>query len=215
MTNNSSRSREDYVDKLQRLGIEVGTEDIYTSGDATIDYLREETKHKNIFLLGTPSLQAAFYNAGFILTDDADCVVMGYDKSLTFERLNHAYHLLVEGKPFIVTHPDMVCPAPGGTFDIDAGAMMQALIAATGVEPKVIGKPQPTMMAPLLRQLTFDKDQMAIMGDRLYTDIRAGASSGILTILVLTGEATEKDVETSAVKPDYVLARSIDLLDFR
>ncbi len=213
LTNNSSRSADAYVNKLAKMGIEASIEDIYTSGDATIDYLKEH-KVKKIFLMGTPSLEEAFVKAGFKLSDNnPDMIVMGYDKTLTYQKLNTAYHLIKHGVPWCATHPDMLCPTPTG-FDIDLGAMMQALISATGVEPKVIGKPNAEMTGPLLNRLGVSSEYVAIMGDRLYTDIKTGLNGGLISILVLTGEATKEDVKTSEVAPHIMIDKNIDLLDF-
>jgi len=220
VTNNSSKGRADYYKKLHSMGISLTEDEIYSSSDATLDYLKQKTNYRKIFLLGTPSLESAFITAGFTLTTDAQCVVMGYDKTLTYEKLNQAYQLIKSGVPFIVTHPDLLCPTTGGGFDIDLGALMQPLIHATGVEPVVIGKPNGPFIEGLLNKLSagsqkiFDRRSLAIMGDRLYTDIRTGKDNGFLSILVLTGEATRDAVEQSDVVPDYILERNVDLLPF-
>ncbi len=218
VTNNSSKGRLDYFKKLRSMGISLTEDEIYSSADATLDYLQQKTDYRKIFLLGTPSLESAFATAGFTLTTDAQCVVMGYDKTLTYEKLNQAYQLITSGIPFIVTHPDILCPTTGGGFDIDLGALMQPLVRATGVEPLVIGKPCPPFIDGLLSKLsagrleTFDLRSLAIIGDRLYTDIRTGKDNSFLSILVLTGEATREDVEQSDIVPDYILERNVDLL---
>ncbi len=220
VTNNSSKGRSDYYKKLHSMGISLAEDEIYSSSDATLDYLKQKTNYRKIFLLGTPSLEAAFATAGFTLTPDAQCVVMGYDKTLTYEKLNQAYQLIKSGVPFIVTHPDVLCPTKGGGFDIDLGALMQPLIHATGVEPVVIGKPNGPFIEGLLNKLSngsqeiFDRRSLAIMGDRLYTDIRTGKDNDFLSILVLTGEATRDDVEQSDIVPDFILERNVDLLPF-
>ena len=220
VTNNSSKGRLDYFKKLRSMGISLTVDEIYSSGDATLDYLQQRTDYRRIFLLGTPSLESAFSAAGFILTPDAQCVVMGYDKTLTYEKLNQAYQLIKSGIPFIVTHPDTLCPIKDGGFDIDLGALMQPLIYATGVEPTVIGKPYSPFIEGLLNKLSkgnkrpFDLQSLAIMGDRLYTDIRTGKDNGFLSILVLTGEATREDVTQSEVVPDFILERNVDLLSY-
>ncbi|MEE4254983.1 MAG: HAD hydrolase-like protein, partial [Desulfuromusa sp.] len=220
VSNNSSKGRLDYFKKLQSLGISLTEDEIYSSSDATLDYLKQRTSYRRIFLLGTPSLESAFSAAGFILTPDAQCVVMGYDKTLTYDKINHAYHLIQAGIPFIVTHPDILCPIKDGGFDIDLGALMQPLICATGVKPVVIGKPHAPFIDGLLNKLSkgnkgaFDLQSLAIMGDRLYTDIRTGRDNGFLSILVLTGEATQEDVTQSEVVPDFILDKNIELLAY-
>lgn len=213
LTNNSSRSAESYVQKLSAMGIAAEQSDIYTSGDATIDYLKAQGVRK-LFLMGTPSLEDSFTKAGFELTESsAEMVVMGYDKTLTYEKLNCAYQLIRSGVPWCATHPDLLCPTPEG-FDIDLGAMMQALVAATDVQPKVIGKPHAEMTGPLLQRLGIPTRQVAIMGDRLYTDIKTGLNGDLLSILVLSGEATRADITTSGVEPHLVLEKNSDLLSY-
>lgn len=213
LTNNSSRSRSAYHEKLAGMGINVNQEDIYTSGDATIDYLRQLGASR-IYLMGTASLEKSFQEAGFVLANNAvDMVVMGYDKTLTYEKLNRAYHHIAEGVPWCATHPDLLCPTPDG-FDIDLGAMMQSLIHATGVQPKIIGKPHAEMTGPLLKRLGVDPSRVAIMGDRLYTDIQTGLNGGLLSVLVLTGEAGREDVANSDIQPHLILERNVDLLSY-
>ena len=220
VTNNSSKGRSDYFKKLRSLGISLTADEIYSSTDATLDYLQQKTDYRRIFLLGTPSLESAFTAAGFTLTADAQCVVMGYDKTLTYKKINRAYQLIRSGLPFIVTHPDTLCPVKDGGFDIDLGALMQPLIYATGVEPIIIGKPYAPFIEGLLNKLSkgkkgvFDLQSLAIMGDRLYTDIRTGKDHDFLSILVLTGEASREDVAQSEVVPDFILEKNIDLLPY-
>jgi len=220
LTNNSSKGRADYFKKLDFMGVSLSQDEIYSSGDATLDYLKRCTDYRRIFLLGTPSLEAAFSDAGFTLTPDAQCVVMGYDKTLSYEKLNQAYQLIKSGLSLIVTHPDTLCPIKDGGFDIDLGALMQPLIYATGVEPVIIGKPHAPIIDGLLEKLSaenmepFDQQSLAIMGDRLYTDIRTGKDNDFLSILVLTGEASRRDVRRSDVVPDFILERNVDLLTY-
>ena len=220
VTNNSSKGSLDYFKKLNSLGISLTVDEIYSSSDATLDYLKQRTNYRRVFLLGTSSLESAFSAAGFSLTSDAQCVVMGYDKTLTYEKINQAYQLIQSGIPFIVTHPDILCPIKDGGFDIDLGALMQPLIYATGVEPIIIGKPHAPFIDGLLNKLSregegaFDLQSLAIMGDRLYTDIRTGKDNGFLSMLVLTGEATREDVTQSEVVPDFILEKNVDLLSY-
>jgi len=220
VTNNSSKGRSDYFKKLHSMGISLTEDEIYSSVDATLDYLQHKTDYRRIFLLGTPSLEAAFIGAGFILTPNAQCVVMGYDKTLTYEKINQAYQLIKSGTPFIATHPDVLCPVKGGRFDIDLGALMQPLVYATGVEPIIIGKPYAPFIDGLLNKLSegdkggLDLHSLAIMGDRLYTDIRTGKDNDFLSMLVLTGEASRQDVDKSEIVPDFILEKSVDLLPY-
>lgn len=215
LTNNSSKNADDYYRKLTGMGLEVKKEQVYTSGDATIEYLKSINPAARIYLMGTKSLISDFENAGFILTEDnPDFVVLGFDLDFCYERFDKAARMIRNGVPFVATHPDYNCPMEGGDMIPDCGAMSAAFTAATGVSPKVIGKPNAEMLNGILRRAGIQKDELCIMGDRLMTDIRMGQDFGILSILVLTGEAKIEDIEPSGVTPDVVLDRNINLLDY-
>lgn len=215
LTNNSSKSPEDYQQKLARMGLEVSLDTIYTSGQATIEYLLPRSRRRAIYLLGTPELARQFEAAGFRFeTENPEFVVLGFDKTFTYEKLDLACRLVRRGVPFVATHPDFNCPLEGGQMEPDCGALAAAITAATGVTPKVMGKPHPEMLKGLLRRLNAQKEDLALVGDRLMTDIQMGQNFGIFTILVLTGEARRADLVHSAVQPDLVVERNVDVLGY-
>jgi HAD superfamily hydrolase (TIGR01457 family) len=206
LTNNSSRDAAAYAQKLTRLGLPTAPGQVLTSGAATIGWLRTHHPGARLFVLGTPSLQAEFAAAGFPLVDDApDLVVLGFDTTLTYERLARACALIRQRVPWMATHPDINCPVPGG-FIPDAGAIAAAIVASTGVQPRlVIGKPNPYIFQEALARLGTPAAATAMVGDRLYTDIVGARRAGLVAILVLSGEATAADLEMAPVKPDLVL----------
>jgi len=205
-TNNSSADRTLYREKLAGLGLDVSAEQIITSGEATALYLTTRTPHRRLFVLGTPSLEREFRDAGLTLADQrVDAVVVGFDKTLTYAKLERACHLLRGGAAFVATHPDKVCPTQAGPIP-DCGSVLALLRAATGRRPTVVGKPQRRMAAMALRKLGpgVRPAHVAIVGDRLYTDIRMGRRAGLTAILVLSGETRREDLATTRDKPDYV-----------
>lgn len=215
LTNNSSKNADDYLVKLHRMGLEVEKSQIYTSGDATIEYLIGLKPNARIFLMGTKNLCDDFERAGFVLTDDRpDFVVLGFDTDFTYEKFDKGARFLRQGIPFIASHPDYNCPLPNNDMIPDCGALSAAFTAATGVEPKVIGKPNREMLDGVLKRMGATKNELGVMGDRLMTDIRMGNDFGIFSILVLTGEAKRDDLVNSVSIPDLIIERNIDLLDY-
>ena len=204
-TNNSSTSSSEYLNNLSAMGINVEPKDIFTSAAATILYLQRQNAGLKIYLLATPSVEAEFQQAGFNLTDDSpDYVVLTFDKSITYKKLEQACKLLLSGVPFIATHPDLVCPTENLPIP-DCGAMTKMITAATGISPKVIGKPNPEMIASALERLQASPKNTAIVGDRLYTDMEMGYRAGLTTVLVLSGETTLAEVQAAERQPDFIL----------
>lgn len=215
LTNNSSKNSEDYFHKLTEMGLEIQRSQIYTSGDATIEYLKKMKPNAKIFLMGTENLEEDFQNAGFQLVDDQpEYVVLGFDLTFTYNKLEKASRFIRSGVPFIATHPDFNCPLEDGGMIPDCGALTAAIKAATGITPKVIGKPHKEMLEGLLNRTGVKKEELCIIGDRLITDIKMGQDFGILNIMVLTGEAQEEDILDSPIKPDLVIKRNVDLLSY-
>ena len=198
-TNNSSKTQEEYVRKLQRLGLYDPCDLVYTSGMATIEYLQEYFPEKRVYLVGTDALRKSFSDAGIRLCEDeADVAVLAYDTTLTFDKLAKINELIVCGKPYIATHPDAVCPAKG-VYPPDVGSFIQLLKCSSGREPDVIcGKPYTVMGKRLMARLGVCASEVTMTGDRPHTDIRFGNNNGFNTILVLSGETDEK---TAAVLP--------------
>ena len=211
LTNNSSKSTRDYLDKLARLGMGIESSRMITSGAATADYLLREARVGRVFVLGTPSLEQELAEAGLTLVEQgAQAVVLGFDLTFTWDKFNRACALLRQGAAFVATHPDLVCPTPEGPVP-DCGALAAAFTAATGLAPKVIGKPHGAMLDTALRSLGARPDNTAIVGDRLYTDMEMGFRGGLTTILVLSGETSAEMAAASPRRPDLVLPSVEDL----
>lgn len=213
VTNNSSRHAGYYADKLTKLGIACDAKSILTSGEATAFYIKTLKKGARIFLLGTPELEAEFQEQGFTLTDHSpDFVVLGFDKTLTYAKLVTACDWIRKGVPFLATHPDLNCPTESG-YVPDCGAMVALITASTGVKPKVIGKPNREIIDLILRKKAYAAEQLAIVGDRLYTDMATGFNAGICTVLVLSGETKLSDLQTASCQPHYVCSDLADLAE--
>lgn len=209
LTNNSSKNKYVYKEKLARLGCIVEPEKVFTSGEATTLYLQSLKKGGKVFLLGTPFLEAEFEKAGFKLIKDRsvipDYVVLGFDTTLTYEKLWIACDLIRDYQvPYIATHPDYNCPLEDGKFMPDTGAMIDLIAASTGQRPHIVGKPNKDIVEAICTKYKLNKDEIAIVGDRLYTDIKTGANANIMTVLVLSGETSIDDYDASDVKATYV-----------
>lgn len=217
LTNNSSKSATKYVEKLKKLGINATTDDMLTSAFATSLYLKKHHPGEKIYVLGTKALKEELTKDGHIvydtLRDDIDCLVMGFDTELSFQKLEDACILLNRGIPYIATNPDFVCPTWYGSVP-DCGSVAIMLKNATGRTPKFIGKPEPEMVYLALERTGFQKEDAIMLGDRLYTDIASGVNAGIDTGLMLSGEATMENYEQSDVKPAYVFENIRQFLNF-
>ncbi len=212
LTNNSSRSAAHYVKKLNRLGIEAEEDDVLSSGWATANYLLREHPGKRVFLLGNESLRAEMQGMGVVLDDSRpEIVAIGYDTTLTYEKMVSVCDFVREGLPYIATHPDFNCPVDGG-FEPDIGAIIAFIHASTGRRPDVIvGKPHGEIVRAALKRTGLSTGELAMCGDRLYTDIRTGVDHGIASILVFTGETTREDLESSDIRPTLAVERLGDL----
>ena len=208
LTNNTSLSKADYVEKLRRLGIEAAEAEIGTPADATIAHLRGRLPGVGaIAVLGTPSLVRQFEGAGFEMTWDApEAVVVGFDTTLSYERLCRAAYWIGLGRPFLATHPDLVCPTDEPTVLVDCGAICACLTAATGRMPVVLGKPDPSMLLELCGRLGLDREEVAMVGDRIYTDMAMARRAGVASVLVLSGEATAEEAASMDRPPDWIVA---------
>ena len=207
LTNNSSKDSQAYVEKLTRIGIAAQPADILTSGEATAIYLMKQKPGARIFLLGTENLEREFLKAGFSITAERpDYVVLGFDMTLTYAKLVEACHLIREGVEYIATHPDINCPVSDRTGYIpDVGAMIELIKASTGGKtPKVIGKPNREIIDALMLKKARPQAEMAMVGDRIYTDIAMAKNAGITGVLVLSGETTLEIVNGSDIVPDVI-----------
>ena len=217
MTNNSSKSVADYIKKLSAMGIPADREDFITSSQATAYYLQKHHSGKVLYVCGTESLKQELRSQGFTVSDDikkTECIVMGFDTELTFQKLHDVSYLLLTQPelPYIATNPDKVCPTEFGSVP-DCGSVCDMIYNATGKRPVVIGKPSPLMPQLAMERLNVPKHQTCVVGDRIYTDIKSGLNAGITGILVLSGETTVQILEESADKPHLVLKDAGEILE--
>ena len=216
LTNNSSKSAAAYVDKLTRMGVpEPFCTQVMTSGHAAARYLAERFPGGRGYLLGNEVLRAELTAMGLEFTeDDPDYVLIAFDTTLDYAKMCKVCDFIRAGKPYIATHPDFNCPTETG-FVPDLGAMMALIEASTGRRADVIlGKPNRGIVDEALRRTGFGLNEMAMVGDRLYTDVATGVNHGMTGILVLSGEATLADVAASQVKPDLVFGRLSDMIPY-
>ena len=214
LTNNSSKSVDSYVAKMTRLHIPACASDFFTSTDAACVYLRENWHGKKIYALGTRSFREQLARAGFPITDrledDIDCLLMGFDTELTFQKLEDACILLGRGVTYLATNPDWVCPTAYG-YVPDCGSVSQMLFNATKRKPYFIGKPEPAIARLAIQKAGFQPQDAVLIGDRIYTDIACGVNAGISTVLVFSGETTREDWAKSDVKPQFVCQSIADI----
>lgn len=205
LTNNSSKHRSQYAEKISRLGLPISENQVLTSGEATAIYLKSQQPGKAIYIVGTQALENEFLSQGFILDDQTPKLcLLGFDTSLTYNKLWKLCDFIREGLPYIATHPDINCPTETGYMP-DIGAMIAFVKASTGREPDiVIGKPNRIIIDVTARKLGLPIESLGMVGDRLYTDIALGQTCGITTILVMSGETRLEDLRISPFQPDYI-----------
>lgn len=213
-TNNSSKDKKLYIEKLTRMNCHIGKDDIFTSGDITIEFLKNNRPGKSVYVMGTPALVRSFEEAGINLKQEldetAEIVVVAFDMSLTYEKLEHACTLIRNGAEYVATHPDINCPVKDG-FIPDCGAFIAAINLSTGKTPKILGKPYQETAEMISKVSGIDKSRIAFVGDRLYTDVACGVKNGAKGILVLSGETPIEAVADSDVKPDLIYDRIYDI----
>ncbi|HEY42889.1 MAG TPA: HAD-IIA family hydrolase [Anaerolineae bacterium] len=206
-TNNAAASPEKVCRRLQRMGIHVSTEEILTSGRASAEYLRTELSvGSSIYAIGEEPLKTALVQAGFSLTQDASgvrAVVVGLDRQSTWEQLAEAALAIQTGALFLGTNPDVTFPIERGQVPGN-GAILAALEAATGVKPRIIGKPEPHLYLQAVAYLQTESNHALAVGDRLETDILGGQRAGMMTALILTGVTQRHELGSSPIQPDYV-----------
>ena len=216
MTNNSSKSVSDYILKLEKLGIKACEEDFITSSQATVFYLKNNHPNAKLYVCGTESLKQELRENGFCVTEnteDTECIVMGNDTELTFKKLHDiSYMLCTRELPYIATNPDYVCPTEFGSVP-DCGSVCDMIFNATGKRPMFIGKPEALMPELAMEMTGYSKKQTAVIGDRIYTDVKSGINAGTVSILVMSGETTYKILEESSDKPDLVLEDCGEILE--
>lgn len=216
-TNNSSKNKLGYIDKLAKMGCNITADDIMTSGDVTTRYINTYYPGKSVYLLGTPALEEAFLADGISLVnapgkgnaskDDVsetpDIVCVGFDMTLTYEKLERACTFIRNGAVYLATHPDINCPVKDG-FIPDCGAFIAAINLSTGKTPKVLGKPNFETLEMIMNKYSLPKEKIAFVGDRIYTDVATGVTHGAKGILVMSGETDEAILNASEIKPDAV-----------
>ena len=218
LTNNPSKSAADYLKHLEKFGLPATADELYTSAQATINCLKTNFPAvKRLFILGTPSMISEFEKEGYVSTttdpsDEPDAVVVGFDSTLTYPRLCSAAWWIKRRKPYLATNPDWVCPTDQPTVLVDCGSICAMLEKATGRKPDVtLGKPQPEMLDGILNTRQLQPFEVAMVGDRIYTDMLMAHKAGAFGVLVLTGEATKADAQ-KAVPPPNVTLQSIEQL---
>ena len=211
LTNNPSKSIDDYLLKLRKMGIVATEEEIYNTTIATIDYIKTHYPYaKRLFLLGTPSMISQFEKAGFVSTADdpadvPDVIVAAFDMTLTYKRLCRAAWWISQNIPYIATNPDKVCPTNEETILVDCGSICKSLESATGRQPDItLGKPDPNMLVGIQQQKNLQPEQIAMVGDRIYTDIAMAHNANAFGCLVLSGETTIEVAKAAPKQPDLI-----------
>lgn len=215
LTNNSSKHRRLYAEKIARLGLPIEEEKVFTSGEATALHVKQEYAGAKVYVVGTPALEDEFRQHGFQLDEnDPQLIVLGFDTTLTYQKLWKLCDFVRAGLPYIATHPDFNCPTETGYMP-DIGAMIAFVRASTGREPDVVvGKPNRMIVDAVSQKFGFSIDEMAMVGDRLYTDIALGQTSGITTCLVMSGETHPEDLAGSQFQPSYTFENLAGIADW-
>lgn len=211
LTNNPSKSTADYLEHLRKMGVVATKEELYTTAQATIAYLKKHHPEvKRLFILGTPSMIEEFELAGFESVpndpkEEPDAVVVGFDLTLAYDRLSRAAWWVSQKKLYVATNPDYVCPTDEPVVLVDCGSICAAIEKSVGREPDVVlGKPQPEMLNGILELHNLKSEEVAMIGDRIYTDILMAHRANSFGVLVLSGEATEEDAVKAVPKPNLV-----------
>ncbi|TFD32047.1 HAD-IIA family hydrolase [Cryobacterium cryoconiti] len=206
LTNNSIFTPRDLSARLRASGLNVPEDRIWTSALATADFLRSQAPGGTAFVIGEVGLTTALHEAGFIMTEtNPDYVVVGETRNYSFEAITKAIRLLLNGARFISTNPDATGPSADGPLPA-TGAIAALITKATGMEPYVVGKPNPMMFRSAMNKIGAHSENTAMIGDRMDTDIIAGIEAGLHTILVMTGISDEAEVSRYPFRPDEILS---------
>jgi NagD protein len=212
LTNNSIFTPRDLAARLQRSGLNVPEENIWTSALATAAFLERQSGEKSAYVIGEAGLTTALHEAGFILTDqDPAWVVLGETRTYSFETITNAIRMVADGARFICTNPDTTGPSKDGILPA-AGAVAAMITAATHREPYIVGKPNPMMFRSAMNKIEAHSESTAMIGDRMDTDIVAGIEAGLHTVLVMTGLTEPSDIEKYPFRPDQVVDSVADLI---
>ena len=204
LTNNSSHSREHYLKKLNGMGFDVSMNNILTSTVATIRYIKKNFPGESVYPLGTEQFVSEVKVSGITISDKPDIVLLAFDRTITYEKINNAYNFLKGGSKFIATHPDDLCPTESG-YDIDIGPFIRMFEQMTGTAATVIGKPNVAMVDMAASEMNVNRNGICMIGDRISTDMKMASDAGIKSILVLSGEASRNDVKIMKSPPTEVL----------
>ncbi len=215
-TNNATKTQQQYVEKLERFGVEVSIQQILTSSEATAGYLRQNHPDwESAFVLGEIGLHRAMNNQGFtFLSEDfeemedivsarADVVVVGMTRHVCYRHLAIANYLINHGAAFVGTNPDITFPSEIGSMP-GAGSILAFLQTSSGITPEVIGKPNSIMFEEAIRRLGSTVNDTIMVGDRMNTDIAGAHSAGLRSVLLLSGIATQEELMNSEIQPDWV-----------
>ncbi len=215
LTNNSSKSKQKYIEKLKKLNLWNDKDEVYTSGMATADYINLNFKGKRVYLVGTEALVEEFTESGIMLVDDdPDICVLAFDTGLNYEKIEKFNKFISKGAYYIATHPDMTCPAPE-VFIPDVGSFIELFKGSSGLTPSlIVGKPYSIMGENLVKKYRSDKSKFAMVGDRLHTDILFGNNCGFHSILVLSGESTLNDIDRLKIQPEIILENFNKIKEF-
>lgn len=215
VTNNSSKSARVYEEKLKRMGVREPFLNVLTSGQAAGHYALEHFPGQKAFVLGNEMLREELSGMGLSLEDEhPEYVILGYDTTLTYAKMTRVCDFLRAGLPYIATHPDKNCPTETG-FAPDIGAIIAFIQVSTQREPDVIlGKPYGGIVRDALARTGMAPGELAMVGDRLYTDIATGLNFGLTSLLVLTGETLRDDLQNSDIQPDFVVDRLASLIEY-
>lgn len=215
LTNNSSKSKNDYLNKLKKLNIPCSDENIFTSGMAMGIYLNTYYPNKKVYLVGTKALKNELLNYNINLTEEKpDIVVVGFDRELNYEKLEKACEALDNGAIFLATNVDYVCPIKNHRYIPDCGSICMMITNATGRKPHFIGKPEPDMILLLSDKYKIPVDKIMMIGDRVYTDIKCGFNAKANTCCVLSGESSMETINESDVKPDFIFNSIKDMIEY-
>ncbi len=212
VTNNSSKGRKQYYEKLKTMGFDIGIGNVLTSGTAALRFLKDERKGKKVYVIGTESYLEDVKEYGIELDDnDPDIVLLSFDRELTYEKINKGYMFIKNGAEYIATHPDDLCPTEDD-YDVDIGAFIAMYSYLLHKEPLIIGKPNRLLLDMAASEMGIPADSIAMVGDRLYTDMKMAYDNGLDSILVLTGETSSDDLKDSEIRPTYVLDSVADIM---
>ncbi|MCG8924268.1 HAD-IIA family hydrolase [Lentzea sp. CC55] len=212
LTNNSIYTPRDLRARLQRTGLDIPEQSIWTSALATARFLDSQRPNGSAFVIGEAGLTTALHEIGYVLTDrDPDYVVLGETRTYSFTAITKAIRLVEEGAKFIATNPDATGPSREGSLPA-TGAVAALIERATGREPYYVGKPNPLMMRSALRALGSHSEQALMIGDRMDTDVRSGLEAGLSTILVLSGVFSAETAEMYPYRPTRVLKSIAELV---